>query len=177
MKVLDSIGLGLFLFSIISMVFWSPRPYPISHGLDVAIDKISKNGQFFVEKAKTIPFKIDFVTKDASSRMKIDIEDNDDLYRNSLTRTNEENVKPRLNEISNWVVVDQDPSIIQEHLSKPEEKICEEKVASREIGKGNLDASYITSNDLKDTTYSQTVELYKQTTTTYDQSTLSYCLN
>jgi len=172
MKVLDNIGLGLFLFSIVSIIFWSPRPYSSSQVLDDAIDKVSKKEQFFGEKTKTIPFKTDFVTKDTIGRMKIDIEDSIDLYRNSLTRTNEENVKPTLNEISNWVGVDQDPLVTQEHLNKPEENAFEVKVATKKIGKRDLDASYITSNDLKDTTYRQNIELYKQTTTTYDQSSM-----
>jgi len=172
MRVLGNIGLGLFLLSIVSVVFWSPRSYSVSHDIDNAIDKLFKKEKEIWGKTKNIPSKINSAAANTIGKMKIEVEDNQNLYKNSLTQTNEEIVKPTLNEISNWVGIPKAPSTPQEHLNKAGQKAFEAKDASVEVGKHILDAIDLKSNDLKDKTYHQSAEVYKQGARTYDQTSM-----
>lgn len=190
MKVLDNIGLGLLVFSIVSVVFWSTRPYSISHDLDNAIEKISQKKEQMWEKAMNMPFKVDSASRNRINGIKEGIEDSENLYRNSLTRTNEETMKPTLNKFPNWIEDYSEKNYKNSLTQRNEENVkptlnkisnwvgitkdpstleehlnkAEEiKDASIEAGSHILYATNIASKNLKDTTYEKSTAIYDET--------------
>jgi hypothetical protein len=143
MRIFDYIGLGLFILSIVSVVFWSPRQYSIPHDLSNAMDKVSESK---IEIYKKLPFREDLATEG-----KLDIKDKlEDSYRNSMTQNYDTYEK---------MVQKEDPNV-------DEETIYENQNHEALDSSNTIDTSF---TNLKNRTSSQIIESYKETIQSNDQ--------
>ena len=135
MRLFDSIGLGFFILSIISVVLWSPRQYSIPHISSSA--KVSEEKSYIWEKNKDMAFKGDL----SIGEKKIDAYDKlqDSYKKNMIDYDRFENTMPKRN--SNHKI-----EVVYE---------------TQDEALGSCDTKDTSSKDLNDTNPQQSMKLYE----------------